>query len=62
MNNKDKIIENLSKELIGKKDTRINVRMTNNLHNKLVEYKQKTGVAISDIIRISLLNYFENEV
>jgi hypothetical protein len=62
MKNKNKIIENLSKELATKKSTRINIRMTNDLHRKLVEHKEKTGVCISDIIRISLLNYFENEV
>ena len=62
MNNKNKIIENLSKELSTKKSTRINIRMTDDLNEKLLEHKKNTGVCISDIIRISLLNYFENEV
>ena len=63
MNKKEKIINQLSKELEVSKDTRINVRMTKELHQKLVKYKNRTGVSISNIIRISLMNYFvENEI
>ena len=63
MNKKEKIIEGLSKELEVGKDSRINVRMTKDLHEKLLAYKDKTGVSISNIIRIALMNYFvENEV
>lgn len=63
MNKKEKIIDQLSKELEVSKDTRINVRMTDELHQKLIKYKNRTGVSISNIIRISLMNYFvENEI
>jgi len=63
MSKKEKIIEQLSKELTQKKATRINIRMSNDLYNKLVDFKNKSGASISDIIRISLMNYFvENEV
>ncbi len=63
MNKKEKLISNLSKELNEKKDTRINIRMSDDLYQKLITYKKKSNVSISDIIRISLMNYFiENEV
>ena len=63
MNKKEKIIDHLSKELEVNKDTRINVRMTKDLHEKLIRYKKRTGVSISNIIRIALMNYFvENEI
>ena len=63
MNKKEKIINQLSKELEVSKDTRINVRMTSELHQKLIKHKNRTGVSISNIIRISLMNYFvENEI
>ena len=63
MNKKEKIIEQLSKELGERKTTRINIRMTNNLYLKLIDYKEKSGANISDIIRIALMNYFvENEI
>jgi hypothetical protein len=63
MNKKEKIIEQLSKELTEKKTTRINIRVTDDLYKKLINYKRKSGANISDIIRISLMNYFiENEV
>ena len=63
MNKKEKIINQLSKELEVRKDTRINIRMTKELHQKLVRYKNRTNVSISNIIRISLMNYFvENEI
>jgi len=63
MSKKEKIIEHLSKELSQKKGTRINIRMSDDLYEKLVSYKNKSGASISDIIRISLMNYFiENEI
>ena len=62
MKNKENIIKKLSAELSSKKDTRINIRVTDDLHQKLLEYRDKTGVSISDFIRIAVLNYFENEV
>jgi predicted DNA binding CopG/RHH family protein len=62
MNKKEKIIEELSKELSGKKDTRINIRMSNDLYEKIIKHKEESGVSISNIIRIALMNYFvENE-
>lgn len=63
MNKKERIIEELSKELTQKKETRINIRVSHELYEKLVKYKKTSGANISDIIRIALMNYFiENEV
>jgi predicted DNA binding CopG/RHH family protein len=63
MNKKEKIIAELSKELTGKKDTRINIRMSDDLYQKILKHKDESGVSISNIIRIALMNYFvENEV
>lgn len=62
MNRKDEIIAKLSKELNEKKNTRINIRITDDLYQKLIAYKNETDVSISNIIRIALMNYFiENE-
>ena len=63
MNKKEQIILALSKELEVGKETRINFRTTANLYKKLRNYKEKTGVSMSNIIRIALINYFvENEI
>jgi hypothetical protein len=63
MNKKQKIIEELSKELSGKKGTRINIRMSDDLYDKIIKHKEESGVSISNIIRIALMNYFvENEI
>lgn len=61
MNRKEKIIANLSKELNEKKGTRINIRMSDGLYERLTHYKDKSGVSVSDIIRIALMNYFVEE-
>jgi hypothetical protein len=63
MNKKEEIIKRLSKELGNKKSTRINFRVSDDLYEKLVDFKNEYDVNISDIIRISLMNYFvENEI
>jgi len=63
MNKKEKIIEGLSKELNEKKETRINIRMSDDLYKKLLAHKSNSNVSISNIIRIALMNYFvENEI
>ena len=39
------------------------IRVTDDLHKKLIAHKNNSGVSISDIIRISLIKYFiENEI
>ena len=58
MNKKEKIIEGLSKELNEKKETRINIRMSDDLYKKLLAHKSNSNVSISNIIRIALMNYF----
>ena len=63
MSKKDKLITELSKELNDKKGTRINIRMSDDLYKKIIKHKENSGVSISNIIRIALMNYFiENEV
>lgn len=63
MSKKEKIVEELSKELSGKKGTRINIRMSDDLYSKIIKHKNNSGVSISNIIRIALMNYFvENEI
>ncbi len=63
MSKKEQIIKELSKELNDKKGTRINIRMSNDLYNKIIKHKETSGVSISNIIRIALMNYFvENEI
>jgi len=60
--NRTEIIEDLSKELSNDKSTRINIRMSKELYDKIVAYKQKSGLSISNLIRISLIKFFiENE-
>ena len=63
MSKKEKLITELSKELNDKKGTRINIRMSDDLYKKILKHKESSGVSISNIIRIALMNYFiENEV
>jgi len=60
--NKQLVISKLAEELADNKPTRINIRMSKDLYNKILEYKQKSGISISNIIRVSLMKFFvENE-